>query len=161
MSQNEPKARRCPRTDWPRYLMAVAPERVKAVANEISGPWTVEDVQIPQAGLALLQLRDGALGDTYFPGEIPLATAWIRIREGDRILGEGAAQLVDDRAGLARAIAVLDAILAAGLAGQETIWSLLEEGRQHVEAIQRDRRRLLAATRVDFSLLGAEEMDDE
>ncbi|MEQ1668558.1 MAG: phosphonate C-P lyase system protein PhnG, partial [Sulfuriferula sp.] len=67
----------------------------------------------------------------------------------------------DDRARLARAIAILDAVLAAQLSGWESAAALVEQGLTVYEQLVQSRRALLSSTRVDFSLLGQEEEDGE
>jgi len=63
---------------------------------------------------------------------------------------------------LVRALAILDATLAARLPGWEAVATLVE--RSDALRAQRDaqRRHILERTRVDFALLGqTEEEDDE
>lgn len=108
-----------------------------------------------------MKIRDGALGERYFPGEIPLATARVRILLEDGTQAEGAAQVMDDRASLARAIAVLDAVLANQLSGHERIFPLLQKGRKILADLATERKALLETTRVNFSSLGEAEDDDD
>lgn len=151
------------RARWPRLLLACPTESVRVLARGLCEQHEVQDVQLPQSGLALLKLRDSAQGDAYYPGEVPLAIAHVRVTTSDGASFEGAAQLLDDRASLARAIAVLDAVLAAQLSGHEEAQALLTTGAARLAEQAAQRRALLASTRVDFSLLGTteEENDDE
>ena len=149
-----------PRGDWLRLWSALPPRQPRELAAELAQPYQVDDLELPQSGLGLLSLTDSALGDTYFIGETPLATAHVRLRHQSDCT-EGAATLVDDRAGLARALAILDAVLAAGWPGHEQALALLVEGATIIEAQNQARRALLVATRVDFALLGTAEDDDE
>lgn len=150
-----------PRAAWPHLLGAADTHAVRRLAADLAEQHTAEDLTLPEAGLGLLQLADGALGDEYFLGEIPVARAHVRLRTADGRSVEGAAQLLDDRAALARAVAVLDAVLAGRLPGWEQAASLLDEGTQRLAERAAARRALLAHTRVDFSLLGAGEEDDD
>jgi alpha-D-ribose 1-methylphosphonate 5-triphosphate synthase subunit PhnG len=136
---------------------------VRQLARSLCEQHQVQDIQLPQSGLALLKLRDSAQGDAYYPGEVPLAIAHVRVTTADGSSFEGAAQLLDDRASLARAIAVLDAVLAARLSGHEAAQALLATGAARLAEQAAQRRALLASTRVDFSLLGTaeDENDDE
>lgn len=149
------------RAQWPHLLLACPPEPVRALARHLAQRHEVQDLRLPQSGLALLTLCDGALGEAYYPGEVPLAIARVRVTAADGAAVEGAAQVIDDRASLARAIAVIDAVLAGRLAGHEEASSLLAMGRARLAEQAAERQALLAATRVDFSLLGASEEDDE
>lgn len=149
------------RSEWPKLLSVLPATQLKAVADELESKYAVTDLLPGQAGLALLQLRDSALGDNYFMGEIPLSQAHVRLTTQDGRSVEGAAQVMDDRAGVARAISIIDAVLSERLPGYECVVDLLNEGMGIVEASTRQRRALLNATKVDFSILGSsEELDN-
>lgn len=149
-----------PRADWIRLWSVLPARQAQSLAAQLAQRYPVEDLELAQSGLGLLPLIDSALGDTYFIGEIPLARAHVRLSH-DQECAEGAATLVDDRAGLARALAILDAVLAARWPGHQDAKALLAEGAQVIEEQNQARRALLAATRVDFALLGSAEDDDE
>lgn len=149
------------RGQWPRLWSALPPAPVRALATELAARYRVDDLELPRSGLGLLPLTDSALGDTYFIGEIPLAQAHVRLSDAGGQCAEGAATLLDDRAGVARAMAILDAVVAAGWPGCEAAVQLLEQGAAAQAGQTRRRRALLAATRVDFALLGAAEEDDD
>lgn len=150
------------RAQWPRLLLACPAESVRHLARSLCELHAVQDIQLPQSGLALLKLYDSAQGDAYYPGEVPLAIARVRVTTAEGKSCEGAAQLLDDRASLARAIAVLDAVLAAHISGYEDAQALLASGQTRLAEQTAQRRALLATTRVDFSLLGtSEEENDE
>jgi alpha-D-ribose 1-methylphosphonate 5-triphosphate synthase subunit PhnG len=151
-----------PRSQWMRLWTALPAERLRAVAAALSSRYEIADLELPRSGLGLLPLNDGALGQAYYLGEIPLARAHVRISDSQGRSVEGAAILMDDRANLVRTLAILDGALAAGLPGSESAHELLCEGAKKAQEIAVDRQKLLAATRVDFSLLGTndEEGDD-
>jgi len=150
------------RSQWLRLWSALPANAVKALAADLADRYQIEDLGLPQSGLGLLPLADSALGDTYFVGEIPLAQAHVRVTPSQGQSAEGAAILLDDRAGVARAMAVLDAVLGAHLPGCDAALKLLAQGEATIAEQSRQRRALLAATRVDFALLGTnEEADDE
>jgi alpha-D-ribose 1-methylphosphonate 5-triphosphate synthase subunit PhnG len=79
----------------------------------------------------------------------------------DGVAYEGAALILDDRAALARAIAVLDAVLAGKLDGHETVTPLLRAGAVRIAQQSAERAAMLAATRVNFSLVGNGEEDED
>ena len=149
------------RSHWLRLWSAVPPMRIKAVAGELAERFRIDDLEIAQSGLGLLPLRDSALGEPYFLGEIPLARAHVRISNDQGVSVEGAAILLDDRTSIARALAIFDGVLAARLPGFEQAIELLIEGQQQIAITDSERKKLLAATRVDFSLLGSEEEKDD
>ena len=151
------------RAQWPRLLLACPVESVRSLACKLCEQHAVQDIRLPQSGLALLKLRDSAQGDAYYPGEVPLAIAHVRVTTSEGKSCEGAVQLLDDRASLARAIAVMDAVMAGQLPGHEEAQALLANAYTRLAEQTAQRRALLASTRVDFSLLGAseEENDDE
>lgn len=135
--------------------------RLRALAGELSGRYRIDDLELPQSGLGLLPLNDSALGEAYFLGEIPLARAHVRISDAHGKSVEGAVILLDDRASLARALAILDGVLAARLPGHEAALELLVAGAEKMTEIEVKRKKLLAATRVDFSLLGTHDDEDD
>jgi len=149
------------RAQWPRLLLACPPESVRSLARRLCERHEVRDIQSPQSGLTLLKLRDSVHGEAYYPGEVPLAVARVRVTAADGTESEGAAQLLDDRASLARAAAVIDAVLAGQLPGHEEALAVLAAGRARLAEQKAQRQALLATTRVDFSLLGTSEEDDD
>lgn len=155
-------SRNLARRDWACALAALPADEIKLAADVIARTHEVRDVSLPQAGLGLLTLRDGAFHEPFYLGEMPVARAHVVVRTRDGHEASGGAVLIDDRARLARALAILDATLAARLAGWEAVATLVERG--DALRAQRDaqRRHILARTRVDFALLGqTEEEDDE
>ncbi|MCH8497378.1 MAG: phosphonate C-P lyase system protein PhnG [Marinobacter sp.] len=148
-----------PRSQWARFLHAANVIECLALAESFNKQFQVEDIQRPESGLALLRNRDGARGEDYFLGEIPVARAHIRLFLNGEAMAEGGAQILDDRTPLARAIAILDAVLANRLPGHEQVTQLLNQGQQHIEQQQAQRQVLLSSTLVDFSLLGNDEDD--
>ncbi|MDR0997146.1 MAG: phosphonate C-P lyase system protein PhnG [Zoogloeaceae bacterium] len=149
------------RTDWPRLLGAAPAEALEAVAGQLAAAYAVEDLSLPQAGLGLLQLADGALADAYYLGEIPLSCAHVRLTAPDGQVGTGAAHWLDDQVARTRAMAIVDAALSARLPGSEAALPLLAAGQAALARTKAERRQLLSATRVDFSLLGMKENDAE
>ncbi|MDP3887475.1 phosphonate C-P lyase system protein PhnG [Hydrogenophaga sp.] len=149
------------RDQWLRLWSALPAASVKALASDLAGQHQVQDLALPQSGLGLLPITDSALGDTYFIGEIPLAQAHVRVTTTHGQSVEGAAILVDDRAGVARAMAILDAVLAARIPGCEAATELLDQGAAALAEQSHQRRSLLVATRVNFALLGTNEEDDD
>lgn len=148
-----------PRNDWPRALYQLNAAEIKAVAATLSGDIEVCDVVLPQAGLGLLSLTDGAFHEPFYLGEIPVARAEVILKTTDGREVQGGSVLVDDRAQLARSIAILDAILSGKLPGCDVAEKLVKKGElMRMQKIS-ERRQMLAATRVDFSLL--EQEDDE
>ncbi|MDX3904892.1 MAG: phosphonate C-P lyase system protein PhnG [Pigmentiphaga sp.] len=150
-----------PRHQWLRLWSALPADRVKAAAGTLAARYRIDDLELPQSGLGLLPLADGALGQAYFLGEIPLARAHVRISDDQGHAAEGAAAVMDDRASLARALAVLDGIVAARLPGHEDARQLLAEGADEVARTEAERRKLLIATGVDFSILGTQSGEDD
>lgn len=149
------------RAQLPRLLLALDEVEVCATLERLTASYRIEDITLPQAGLGLLKLRDGAFHEDYYPGEIPLATAHVALR-ANGMRAEGAAQVLHDSAPLARAIAIADAIFAAGLPETAALQPLLQKGQARVTEQAARRKKMLARTRVDFALLGtAEENDDE
>jgi alpha-D-ribose 1-methylphosphonate 5-triphosphate synthase subunit PhnG len=150
-----------PRKDWAVALCALPAAEVKHLANVLSDELEVRDVALPHAGLGLLNLRDGAFQESYFIGEIPVARAEVTVRSAAGDEARGGALIVDDRAQFARSIAILDAVLAGKLPGWMTAMELVRNGMQAHRQKSSERKKQLAATRVDFSLLEQEDDEDE
>ncbi|MDF1527259.1 MAG: phosphonate C-P lyase system protein PhnG [Xanthomonadales bacterium] len=150
-----------PRRDWPRLFLSLPPQQITEAVRTLTEPCRVDDQALPQSGLALLQLRDGALAEPYYIGETPLSRAQVTVIDKNGKKGAGAAQILDDRASLARDVAILDAMLANRLNGHETIEHLLEEGALRLARSEASRRVILDRTRVDFALLEETAEDDE
>lgn len=148
------------RKDWPAALCALPAGEVKETVRTLLQHFDVRDVALPQAGLGLLNLRDGAFHESYFIGEIPVARADVILRTRSGEEARGGAVIVDDRSQFARSIAILDAVMSARLAGWEQAATLVQRGVELRGLKQIERKQQLAATRVDFSLLGQDE-DEE
>lgn len=149
------------RKNWIRLLMAVDTKQVQQLAEQITTDWELHYKALPQSGLGMLKLRDGALQEPFYLGEIPVASAWVELTLPNGDKAEGAAQVMDDDKDLAEALAVCDAVLANRLVGHELLTTLLQQGAKKLESEQHNRKQMLKRTHVDFSLLGAEENDDE
>ena len=148
------------RKDWPNALCQLHANEIKEVAEALTNGIEVLDVVLPQAGLGLLTLREGAFHEPFFLGEIPVARADVILRTIDGREIRGGTVIVDDRAQLARAIAILDAVLSGQLPGCEQAASLVERGSHIRMEKMNERKQILTATRVDFSLLGQEDNED-
>ncbi len=150
------------RKNWVRLLTAVDQQQVQLLAEQLSQDWQLHYKSLPQSGLGMLKLRDGALHEPFYLGEIPIASAWVELTLANGNKAEGAAQVMDDSKELAEAIAVCDAIMANKLAGYELIMALMQQGAESIAAEQENRKQILARTHVDFSLLDdAGETDEE
>ncbi|GAB4289972.1 MAG: hypothetical protein Kow0083_02850 [Methylophaga sp.] len=149
------------RTNWVRLLMGCPASQVCELAQQLSSQWPLRYKSLPQSGLGMMKLRDGAMNEPFYLGEIPLASAWVELTlpSGDK--AEGAAQLMSDDQQLAEAVAICDAVLANRLEGAERIMSLLQQGHDIIAREKRHRKQMLQRTRVDFSLLDAVEDNDE
>lgn len=150
-----------PRNQWLHYWSAVPARVTEALAAEVAEHCQVRDITLPQNGLGLLKLPDSALNDLYFLGEVPVSHAHVEVIAPDGAHAEGGARLLDDRQSLARALAVLDAILAGALPHHEKALELLNIGRAARAKTRAERNAILATTRVDFSLLGDGSEDED
>ncbi|MGD8938052.1 MAG: phosphonate C-P lyase system protein PhnG [Gammaproteobacteria bacterium] len=141
------------RTEWVRALTALPAEQLLSITTSLSSDWKVCPKAVPQSGLGILKLNDSAFAEAFYLGEFPMSTAWLEIQTPDGQIAEGAAQVMDDRAGLAEALALSDAVLSARLPGWERLEELLNKGVSIRTATSRERKKILAHTRVNFSLL--------
>jgi alpha-D-ribose 1-methylphosphonate 5-triphosphate synthase subunit PhnG len=150
------------RKDWVHALTAHPTATVIDLAEQFTKDYTVKLTGLPQAGLGLLQLTDGAFHEPFYLGEFPLSRCSVEVILPDGRRASGGAQVMADDADLARALAILDAILAAKLPGWETVAEQVQSGFLQREEEARRRRAMLNETRVDFALLSdANEEDDD
>lgn len=147
------------RAELPRLLQALGEAHVQETMATIAAAYRIEDVTLPQSGLGLLKLKDGAMHEAYYPGEIPLSSAHV-VLSSSHVRAEGAARILHDSATLARAIAIADAIFGSDLPEKPALAQLMREGASRLAAEASARRKMLARTRVDFSLLGSAEGED-
>ncbi|MDY6943570.1 MAG: phosphonate C-P lyase system protein PhnG [Pseudomonadota bacterium] len=149
-------------SQWLRALSSVPRQAVSDLTGELTASWEVRHTTLPQAGLAMVRMTDGGLGEPFYLGEIPLATARVEIRTHRDGAGvEGAAQVMDDSTEFARQLAVCDAVVAHRLPGWERVVELMASGERQADEETRRRKAMLAKTRVDFSLLDATGADDD
>ncbi len=148
------------RNQWIRNLSALADEELLDWAQNLPKAWSIRPKTVPQSGLGMLKLRDGAFHEPFYLGEFPLATAWLSIRTAQGREAEGAAYIMDDRLELAQALALADAVLSARLPGWRQVEAMLEKGRDLREQTERRRKLMLKRTQVDFSLLDEAAGDD-
>ena len=148
------------RKDWIRALTAHPATELNALATELTAACNVTLRSLPQAGLGLLTLTDGAFRAPYYLGEFPLSSCSVEIALADGRRAAGGAQVMADDAELARSLAILDAILAARFPGWERVAALVESGALVRAEEDRRRRAMLAATRVDFAMLNYAADDD-
>lgn len=151
------------RNEWVAVLTAIPVERLLTTTKAITASWQLAPRTLPQSGLGMLKMNDAAFEQPFYLGEFPLSSVHLEIRTDTGQVTEGAAQVMDERIELAEALAICDAVLAARLPGWERIAELLNEGIQQRAAMRDERRQMLTATRVDFSLLddvGDDDADD-
>jgi alpha-D-ribose 1-methylphosphonate 5-triphosphate synthase subunit PhnG len=141
------------REEWGAALAMVSDQRLQGVADALPALWQVRPKVLPQAGLGMLKLRDSAFSDAFYLGEFPLASCQVSITTDEGVVAEGAALVMDDRVERAERLAICDALLAARLPGWEQVELLIQEGRAAQFQLARERKAMLARTRVDFSLL--------
>lgn len=153
-----------PREQWARCWLAAPREAFLAAAQTARDGLDVQYLSLPQNGLALLPLKDGAYHETFNLGEIPLARVRLALtRRGASGKGEetrGGACVMEDDMECVEALALADALLAAGWPEAEPFEALLADGERAIERQTAERKALLSATTVDFSLLGMTD-DDE
>lgn len=146
---------------WVRQLTALPATELIALADQLSNAWRIGHVSLPQTGLGMLKLADGALEQPYNLGEFPVSVCHLQITLPSGATVQGAAQVMSDDAALAQALAIFDAILRHSLPGQAEVEALRVAGKNLRAQEDRARNALLSATRVDFSELSEAGDDDE
>jgi len=141
------------RTNWISALKTLPFNELLATTTELSSNWTLRPKSLPQSGLGMLKIKESAFNEKFYLGEFCLSSAWLEVTTPEGLVAEGAAQVMDDRVELAEALALCDAILSAQLPGWEQVSTMVEKGLSLREATRTDRKKMLADTQVDFSLL--------
>ena len=142
-----------PREQWVAALSKVPDQALLKTLESLTQHWDIKAKTLPQSGLGMLKMRDSALGEPYYMGEFPLASCWLSVHTDQGKSAEGAAWIMEDNHERAEQMALCDAILSGRLPGWEKILDLLELGVRIQASASRERKSLLAKTRVNFSLL--------
>jgi alpha-D-ribose 1-methylphosphonate 5-triphosphate synthase subunit PhnG len=141
------------REQWVSALSMVPEQSLECLTKGFPKSWKVTPKALPQSGLGMLKLRDTTLGEAFYLGEFPLATCWLSITTEDGERAEGCAMVMDEQVDRAEQMALCDAVLSAHLPGWEKVAALIEQGMELRTRQTRERKAILARTRVDFSLL--------
>lgn len=146
-----------PRSRWPALLSRLSRDELTASVTALkTADYTIAPLRQAEDGFALLQLEDSCQYQPFNLGELPLATAVVAVTAPDGTAYEGACQLMTADTELVTAIAVWDAILAATdaqpAARQQGV-ALLAEGQKRQDAIDLERKAILARTKVNFTMM--------
>jgi alpha-D-ribose 1-methylphosphonate 5-triphosphate synthase subunit PhnG len=141
------------REQWVSALSIVPEQSLQSLVDSFPKSWKLAPKALPQSGLGMLKLRDTTLGDAFYLGEFPLATCWLSVTTDEGECAEGSAMVMDERIDRAQQMALCDAVLSAQLPGWERVVALIEQGQELRAQQARERKAILARTRVDFSLL--------
>jgi len=142
-----------PRNLWVHALSAIPENDLKTAADQLKVGYDIRHRVLPEEGLGLLKMKDGAFGDHYYIGEFPVASAHVELHDQKGRVFEGGTHVMHDSAAYAADLAVCDAVLANRLPGWETIAELVEAGMQRRGEEHLKRKTMLARTKVNFDLL--------
>jgi alpha-D-ribose 1-methylphosphonate 5-triphosphate synthase subunit PhnG len=146
---------------WIQALAEVPEAEIKAIADQAKSLYLLRHLSLPEEGLSLLKLKDGALGEPYYLGEFPVASAHVElVDENKKRTVAGGAHVLHDSADYAVDLAVCDALLAGSWPGWEEVSRLLDVGQDKLKEKKRRRKSMLARTRVDFDLLSKVKEED-
>jgi alpha-D-ribose 1-methylphosphonate 5-triphosphate synthase subunit PhnG len=149
------------RSRWAVALNALPRETVLQVGADLARRHRIAPATVPQAGLALLSLRDSVEKQAFYLGDIPLASSRVTITDADGRTVEGGALIMADDAELASALAICDGVLAHRLSGWETVAETVREGLTNAGYEARVRKTMLSRSRVNFALLNEEDGFDD
>jgi len=141
------------REQWLPALAALSPVELRSAVLPILDSYDLEHQALPEDGLGLLKIKDGAWGQSFYLGEFPLASAHIILRTPQGREFFGAAQYLGDRKEKAIHMAVCDAVLTHDLPESHIVWELVRAGKMKREEIKRQRQAIVSRTRVDFDVL--------
>lgn len=148
-----------PQKDWIRALTAHPSKDLIALAEVLTLEASVTLLQLPQAGLGLMTFKESAFHDQFYLGEFPLSSCHVDLHYAGDVCGVGHAQVMMDDAELAKALAILDAILANQLPNWQQVYQYLVQGQAQRTQLDQLRNTMLEKTRVNFSTLDAVERE--
>lgn len=148
------------RASWP-SLLALLPSATiaESLARVQELGYSFGPIQPSGDGFALLQLEDSTQRQPFNLGELPLATAVVRVTTPDGRTLDGAAQLMTSDVAQVEGIAVWDAILADDAQEDEAkaAWrigaALLEQAQVARDELTQQRQAILGATKVKFQMM--------
>lgn len=146
-----------PQQNWIRAFTAHPKQDLIQLAETLTHDAVVSFSQLPQAGLGLITLQESAFHDQFYLGEFPLSSCQVELDYGADLCGTGHAQVMADDAELAKALAILDGILAHQLPGWQQVFAYVQQGHEQRAQLDLQRKKILANTRVDFATLDAAE----
>ncbi len=141
------------REQWLPALACLSPVELRTAVMPILDSYDLEHQALPEDGLGLLQIKDGAWGQSFYLGEFPLASAHIVLRTTQGREFSGAAQYLGDKKEKAVYMAVCDAVLAHNLPESHMVWELVSAGKKKREEIKGQRQAIISRTRVNFDLV--------
>lgn len=156
MTQTSDNMTAYPRKQWIRGWQAHPKAIINELAEKLTKHVSISYKQVPEAGLAMMQLRDSVKGKPFNLGEIPMSSSWVALKYEDGTEIEGAAFVMADDHPYATSLAILDAILSNQTAGWEEALVLVQSGLDIKNKTDQHRSQMLNRTRVDFALLNQE-----
>ncbi|MBV2120938.1 MAG: phosphonate C-P lyase system protein PhnG [Candidatus Thiodiazotropha sp. (ex Ctena orbiculata)] len=141
------------REEWVSALTALPEKRVTELVKGFPEDWKVQPTTLPQVGLGMMKMKESAFNESFYLGEFPLASCTVTVTTGSGESAAGGALVMDDRMERAEQLAVCDAVMTGRLPGWQKVEALLQEGSARREQISRQRKAMLARTKVEFSLL--------
>lgn len=128
-------------------LQYLSLDELSELCRTIEDNARVEHIQKPTPQTMLLPVDDPITGGSFYSGEILVTSAITRVNGCN-----GWSMVLDDNAGRAESIAIIDAAFAAGLY-QAEIATLVEQGNLRKRDADTRERLQTEATRVAFDLL--------
>ncbi|MCG7995988.1 MAG: phosphonate C-P lyase system protein PhnG [Candidatus Thiodiazotropha taylori] len=141
------------REEWVSALTALPEKRLTELVKGFPADWKVQPTTLPQVGLGMMKMKESAFNESFYLGEFPLASCTVTVTTDSGECAAGGALVMDDRMERAEQLAVCDAVMTGRLPGWQKVEAHLQEGSARREQISRERKAMLARTKVDFSLL--------
>lgn len=135
-------------------LIKLDPEEVEEYVSRIQPLIEVSALEPAEGGLYHLKIKDGVNHEPFFLGEISVAQAvvCVKIKKEEESF-EGGAVVMCDNIKFATNIAICDALAISQTTFREQVLELAEKGMERMQKKTKERKNMLAATKVDFSLL--------
>lgn len=133
------------RQTWTKLLIEVGETEAYKLAAEIEAAYTIQEIQAPRQGLAMVKMRESAQQSLFYIGEVLITETKVKIGE---TFGKGLVREANEP--FSRALAIIDAAITAELP-ETTTWQ--QTFKQLEEKLQQQQQALTCSierTKVHF-----------
>jgi len=123
-------------------------EQVIAIGKRLEKEHGAETLKQPQKTLVMLKLRESAKNSLFYAGEALACECMVKIKDT-----RGFAAALGDDLEKVYSMAVIDAVMNLGIAGQEGLPAFLEKWELERSASNALNSKIAMSTKVDFNVM--------